>query len=190
MVWYGMVWYGKVWYGMVWYGMVWYGMVWYGMVWYGMVWYGMVWYGMVWYGKVWYGMVWYGMVWYGMVWYGMVWYGMVWYGMVWYGMVWYGIVSYRRSLFVCYPLLVDQSVVCLSDYLFFIFSLFLSYFVFDSILSNVFSSEDICRAIHITFNTLLCTYANSYVLFTWNILNTSSKYNSVFSYRILCLIPH
>jgi len=86
--------------------------------------------------------------------------------MVWYGMVWYRIVDPCLS---CYPFLFDHSVVCLSDYLFFIVSLFLSYFVFDSILSNVFSSEDICRAIHITFNTLLCTYANSYVLFTRNI---------------------
>ena len=96
----------------------------------------------------------------------MVLYGMVWNGMVWYVMVWYRIVDACLS---CYPFLFDHSVVCLSDYLFFIVILFLSYFVLDSISSNVFSSEDICRAIHIIFNTLLCTYANSYVLFTRNI---------------------
>jgi hypothetical protein len=105
--------------------------------------------------------------------YCIVWYGMIWYGMVWYGMAWYGIVLYRivSSIPVCLVILflVDHSVVCLSDYLFFIFSLFLSYFVFDSTLRNVFSSEDICRAIHITFNTLLCTSSDSYVLFTRNI---------------------
>ena len=126
-------------------------------------------YCMVWYGMVWHGMVCYGIVLYCIVLivlYCIVWCCMVRYGMVWYVMVWYRIVNPCLS---CYPFLFDHSVVCLSDYLFFIFSLFLSYFVFDSILSNVFSSEDICRAIYITFNTLLCTYANSYVLFTRNI---------------------
>jgi len=69
----------------------------------------------------------------------------------------------------CYPFLFVHSVVCPSDYLFFIFYLFVSYFVFNSILRNVFSSEDICRAIHITFNTLLCAYTHCHVLFTKNI---------------------
>ena len=131
---------------------------------YNIVLYCMVWYGMVWYGMVWYGIVLYCIVLYWL--YCIVLYGIVWYGMVWYFMVWYRIVDPCLS---CYPFLFDHSVVCLSDYLFFIVSLFLSYFVLNSTLSNVFSSEDICRVIHITFNTLLCTYANRYVLFTRNI---------------------
>ena len=130
-----------------------------------MVWYGMVWYGMIWYCIVLYCIVLYCIVLYCIV--LIVLYCIVWYCMVWYGMLWYGIVS---SIPVCLVILFYlTNVVCLSDYLFFIVSLFLSYIVFDSILSNAFSSEDICRAIHITFNTLLCTYANSYVLFTRNI---------------------
>jgi hypothetical protein len=74
--------------------------------------------------------------------------------------------TWQKAPYVSYS--IDHSVVCLSDYLFFIVSLFFSYFMFDSTLSNVFSSEDICRAIHITFTSLLCTHANSYVLFTYD----------------------
>jgi len=71
--------------------------------------------------------------------------------------------------FSCCPFSYDHSLVYPSDYLFFIFNLFLSYFVFDSTLRNVLSLEDICRAIHITCNTLLCAYDNCHVLLARNI---------------------
>ena len=48
-------------------------------------------------------------------------------------------------------------------------NMFKSYFVLDSPLRNIFSSEDICRAIHITFNTPLYVYANGHLQLTRNI---------------------